>query len=36
MSFSDDKSIERLALRLIDRSLPKNEWTHAGHFAAAL
>lgn len=36
MSFSDDKSIERLALRLIDRSLPKNEWTHAGHFAVAL
>lgn len=36
MSFSDDKSIECLALRLIDRSLPKREWTHAGHFAAAL
>lgn len=36
MSFSDDKSIEHLALRLIDRSLPKSEWTHASHCAAAL
>lgn len=36
MSLSDDKSIERLALRLIDRSLTKSEWTHASHFAAAL
>jgi hypothetical protein len=36
MPLSDDKSIERHTLRLIDRSLPKSEWTHAGHFAAAL
>ncbi|ATQ70100.1 MULTISPECIES: hypothetical protein [Methylosinus] len=36
MALSDDASIERLALRVIDRSLPKAEWTHAGHFAAAL
>jgi hypothetical protein len=36
MTLSNDESIERLALRLIDRSLPKSEWTHAGHFAAAL
>jgi hypothetical protein len=36
MSLSDDASIERLALSVIDRSLPKSEWTHAGHFAAAL
>jgi hypothetical protein len=36
MSFPDDISIEHLALRLIDRTLPKKEWTHAGHFAAAL
>lgn len=36
MSLSDDASIERLALSVIDRTLPKSEWTHAGHFAAAL
>ncbi|MBY6239691.1 hypothetical protein [Methylosinus sp. Sm6] len=36
MALSDDDSIERPALRVIDRSLPKSEWTHAGHFAAAL
>ena len=36
MTLSDDSAIERLALRIIDRSLPKKEWTHAGHFAAAL
>jgi hypothetical protein len=34
--FSSDAEIERLGLRLLDRSLPKVEWTHAGHFAAAL
>jgi hypothetical protein len=28
--------IERIARGLIDRSLPKSEWTHAAHFAAAL
>ena len=32
----DDSTIERVALRVIDRSLPKKEWTHAAHFAAAL
>lgn len=36
MSFRNDASIEHLTLRMIDRSLPKSEWTHAGHFAAAL
>lgn len=36
MALADDGAIERLALRFIDRSLPKQEWTHAGHFAAAL
>ena len=36
MTGPDDAGIERLALRLIDRTLPKTEWTHAGHFAAAL
>ncbi len=28
--------IERIARGLIDRTLPKSAWTHAGHFAAAL
>lgn len=36
MTLCDDASIERLALSMIDRSLPKREWTHAGHFGAAL
>lgn len=36
MDLFDDDSIEQLALRVIDRSLPKSDWTHAGHFAAAL
>lgn len=34
--FLDDSEIERIALGMIDRSLPKRDWTHAGHFAAAL
>lgn len=33
---TDDKAIESIALGLIDASLPKAEWTHAAHFAAAL
>ena len=33
--FSTDAEIERIGRGLIDRSLPKAEWTHAGHFAAA-
>jgi hypothetical protein len=33
---SSDAVITRIALGLIDRSLPKRDWTHAGHFAAAL
>lgn len=36
MTLSNDSLIERHTLRLIDQSLPKSEWTHAGHFAAAL
>lgn len=36
MPFTDDNSIEHLAHRMIDRTLPKSEWTHEGHFAAAL
>lgn len=32
----DESRIERIALGLIDHDLPKTEWTHAAHFAAAL
>lgn len=31
-----DDDIERIARGVIDRTLPKAEWTHAAHFAAAL
>jgi hypothetical protein len=34
--FCSDVQIERIGRGLLDRSLPKREWTHAGHFAAAL
>jgi hypothetical protein len=34
--FPDDAAVARIGFGLIDRSLPKAEWTHAGHFAAAL
>ena len=34
--FEDDAAVEHIALGLLDRSLPKPEWTHAAHFAAAL
>ena len=30
-----DADIERIGRGLIERSLPKAEWTHAAHFAAA-
>ena len=33
---TDDAGIERIACGLIDRTLPKPEWTHRAHFAAAL
>ena len=33
---TSDADIERIGRGLIDRSLPKAEWTHAAHFAAAL
>ncbi len=33
--FSSDAEIEHIGRGLLDRSLPKAEWTHAGHFAAA-
>jgi hypothetical protein len=31
-----DEDIERIAAGVIARSLPKPQWTHAAHFAAAL
>jgi len=31
-----DADIARIGLGVADRSLPKPEWTHAAHFAAAL
>ena len=34
--FPSDEAIERHGLGFLDRSLPKAEWTHAGHFCAAL
>jgi hypothetical protein len=33
--FSCDSQIDRIGRGLLDRSLPKPEWTHAAHFAAA-
>jgi hypothetical protein len=33
--FSSDADIEHIGRGLLDRSLPKAEWTHAAHFAAA-
>jgi hypothetical protein len=33
--FSSDTDIDRIGRGLLDRSLPKAEWTHAAHFAAA-
>jgi hypothetical protein len=33
---SSDAEIEHIGRGLLDRSLPKAEWTHAAHFAAAL
>ena len=35
-NFTSETEIHRIGLGLIDRSLPKPEWTHAAHFAAAL
>jgi hypothetical protein len=34
--FASELEIERIGKGLLDRTLPKNEWTHAGHFAAVL
>ena len=33
--FSSDAEIERIGLGVFERTLPKPEWTHAAHFAAA-
>lgn len=34
--FLSDADIDRIGRGVIDHSLPKPEWTHAAHFAAAL
>lgn len=34
--YPHDAAIKRVADGLLDRSLPKPEWTHAAHFAATL
>ena len=36
MTSPDDKDIERIALGVMTRTLPKADWTHTAHFAAAL
>ena len=33
--FHSDAEIERIGRGLLERTLPKSEWTHAAHFAAA-
>ena len=35
-AFPDDAAIARIAAGVLARTLPKPEWTHAAHFAAAL
>ena len=34
--FTSDAELEAIGTGLLDRTLPKSEWTHAAHFAAAL
>lgn len=34
-TISSDADIERIGLGVLTRTLPKPEWTHAAHFAAA-
>ena len=36
MIFSSDRDVEHIAVGLLRRTLPKFEWNHAAHFAAAL
>ena len=33
--FTSDEEVARIGRGLSDRTLPKSEWTHAAHFAAA-
>jgi hypothetical protein len=33
--FSSEADLERIGLGVLERTLPKSEWTHAAHFAAA-
>ena len=33
--FTSDTEIDRIGRGVLDRTLPKPEWTHAAHFAAA-
>ena len=35
-TYPDEAAIIRIGTGLLDRTLPKPEWTHAAHFAAAL
>lgn len=35
MHFSSEAEINYIGLGVLERSLPKREWTHAAHFAAA-
>lgn len=34
--FTTDEEIDRIGIGLRDRTLPKSEWTHAAHVAAAV
>jgi hypothetical protein len=34
--FSSENDVSQLAERVLDRTLPKPQWTHAAHFALAL
>ncbi|WP_338467881.1 hypothetical protein RXV95_04840 [Novosphingobium sp. ZN18A2] len=34
--FADDEAVRRVGTGLLDRSLPKEEWTHEAHLAACL
>jgi hypothetical protein len=36
MLFRTDEEIAAIGAGLLDRTLPKSQWTHAAHFAAAL
>ncbi len=36
MPFTADTELAAIADGLLDRTLPKRAWTHAGHFAAAI